>query len=70
MSLNLSSAPSISLKDKMKDDITQECKILLDKYFEGREYNKDKINLWKNYTMDELSNFVNKIMKIMVFVYL
>ena len=58
MSLNLSSAPSISLKDKMRDDITQECKILLDKYFEGREYDKDKVNLWKNYTMDELSNFL------------
>ncbi len=60
MTSNLNGASSIKLKDKMKSEICQACKILLDKYFEGREYNKDKINLWKNYTMDELSNFLKQ----------
>ena len=58
MNENLNEAASTKLKNKMKNEICQACKILLDKYFEGREYDKDKVNLWKNYTMDELSNFL------------
>ena len=60
MSLNLSEAPILTLKDKIEDEISKECQMLLDKYFEGREYNREKVNLWKNYTMDELSNFLTK----------
>ena len=60
MSLNLSEAPILTLKDKIEEEISKECQMLLDKYFEGREYDKEKVNIWKNYTMDELSNFLTK----------
>ncbi len=50
----------LTQKDIMKNNINNECQKVLDKYFEGREYDKEKAILWKNYTLDEISNYLEK----------
>ena len=56
---NLEEAPIISEKEIMIINIKKECKRILEKYFEGREYDEDKVNLWKEYSLEEISNYLN-----------
>ena len=56
---NKSEAPCIQLTDRIKEEISKESKLLLEKYFEGRDYDKNKVNLWKEYTLKELSDFLS-----------
>ena len=56
---NLEDAPSMSQKEIMKINIKKECKKILEKYFEGREYDEDKVNLWKEYSLEEITNYLN-----------
>ena len=56
---NLNDAPSISQKEIMKNNIKKECKKILEKYFEDREYNENKVNLWKEYCLEEIIKFLS-----------
>ena len=58
MDLNCPEAPTITVKDKMKEEIKNQCVIVLDKYFVGRTYESDKVNSWKNYALEEITNFL------------
>ena len=58
--MDLQDAPSTnSEKDKMKEAIKNKSEELLGKYFEGRIYNKEKFNKYKNYFLDEITDFLN-----------
>ena len=57
-SQNLNDAPISTQKDIMKNEIKKECKKILEKYFEDREYNEDKVKIWKEYSLEEISNFL------------
>ena len=57
--LNETSSTENSNREIMKNEIKEKCKSILEKYFEDREYNKDKVNIWKNYALEEISNFVS-----------
>ena len=54
---NLNDAPITTQKDIMKNEIKKECKKILEKYFEDREYNEDKVKIWKEYSLEEISNY-------------
>ena len=58
MSNNLDEAPTLNEKESMKPEMEQKVKIVLDKYFQGRDYDKENVNLWKNYALEELSDFL------------
>ncbi len=58
MSNNLDEAPTLNEKESMKQEMEQKVKIVLDKYFQGRDYDKENVNLWKNYALEELSDFL------------
>ena len=60
MEQNYSEAPVLTEKDKMKEEIKNQCKKLLDKYFEGREYDREKVKSWKGYVLEELLDFFKK----------
>jgi len=49
-----------SKKDIMKNNIKKECQIILEKYFEKREYDKDKVEKWKNYSLKEIYDYLEK----------
>ncbi len=53
-------AAPISEKDIMTNNIKKECQIILEKYLENREYSKEKVENWKNYTLKELNDFLEK----------
>jgi hypothetical protein len=55
---NLSDAPVMSQKDIMITNIRKECKKILEKYFDGREYDENKVNLWKEYALEEVNSFL------------
>ena len=55
---NLKEAPIISQRETMLSDIKSKSKEILKKYFEGREYNEDKVNLWKEYSLEDISNYL------------
>ena len=55
---NLSEAPILTIKDKMIQEIRQKTKNVLNKYFQGREYEKENVGQWKDYTMEELTDFL------------
>ena len=55
---NLSEAPILTIKDKMVQEIRQKTKNVLNKYFQGREYEKENVGQWKDYTMEELTDFL------------
>ena len=59
--MNLNAAPqNISYQaEKMTKEIENISNKILEKYFENRDYNKDKIEIWKNYTLDEISEYLN-----------
>ena len=58
--MDMSGAPiAYTTKDKMKEDIEKKCNELLLKYFEGRVFDKEKYNNYKNYLFDELIGFLN-----------
>ena len=48
----------ISEKDKMANDIKKECQTILEKYFEKREYDKEKVEKWKNYALKEVYDYL------------
>ena len=50
----------ISEKDKMTKDIKKECQAILEKYFEKREYDKEKVENWKNYALKEVYDYLEK----------
>ena len=50
----------ISEKDKMTKDIKEECQTILEKYFEKREYDKEKVEKWKNYALNEVYDYLEK----------
>ena len=63
--MDISAAPqTLSLSyyscQKMNDQIKKFCQKILEKYFENREYNKQKIVIWKDYAFEDISNFLNK----------
>ena len=60
MDSNLDEAPTISKKDLMKQELEKKCKIDLDKYFEGREYQSENVTLWKDYALEGLNDFLKK----------
>ena len=45
--------------EKMTKEIENVSNKILEKFFENRDYNKDKIEIWKNYTLDEISEYLN-----------
>ena len=55
---NLNEAPVLTIKDKMIQEIKQKTKNVLNKYFQGREYEKENVGQWKDYTMEELTDFL------------
>ena len=58
--MDMKDAPAlISNGEKMKNDIQKECQEILNKYFEGREYDKEKYSKYKDYCFDEIPNFLN-----------
>lgn len=61
MDANLGEAPpklEISEKEQMKINIKKESQKILEKYFESRDYNKEKIKLWKDYAIEEVSKYL------------
>ena len=36
----------------------KESQRILEKYFESREYNKEKVRLWKDYSLEDVSKFL------------
>ena len=61
MADNLNDAPpnlEESQRDQMKNEIKKEGQKILEKYFEGREYNKEKVQLWKDYSLEDISTFL------------
>ena len=58
MNDNLNDAPILTQKDIMTNNIRKECKKTLEKYFEDREYNENKIKVWKNYALEEINNYL------------
>ena len=67
MDNNLKEAPiqqiKESPKEQMNNKIKKECQKILDKYFESRDYNKDKVELWKDYTLEEVSKYLEETYK-------
>ena len=57
---NLSEAPILTVKDKMMKEIKEKAKKVLNKYFQGRNYEKENVNFWKDYAMEELTDFLNQ----------
>ena len=55
---NLSEAPILTVKDKMIQEIKEKTKKVLNKYFQGRDYEKENVNFWKDYEMEELTDFL------------
>ena len=55
---NLSEAPILTVKDKMIQEIKEKTKKVLNKYFQGRDYEKENVNFWKDYAMEELTDFL------------
>ena len=55
---NLNDAPVMSQKDIMITNIRKECKKILEKYFDGRDYDENKVNLWKEYALEEMNYFL------------
>jgi len=49
-----------SKKDIMENDIKKECQIILEKYFEKREYDKEKVEKWKNYSLKDIYDYLEK----------
>ena len=63
MTDNLKEAPLYvkkSQKEQMIEKIKEEGKKILDKYFGNRNYDKDKVELWKDYTIEDVTNFLEK----------
>ena len=64
---NLKEAPTHQLnksqKEQMKNKIKNECQKIINKYFESREYNKNKVELWKDYTLEEVSKYLEETYK-------
>ena len=59
--MDMKEAPTLtSSGEKMKNDIKNECQEILNKYFEGREYDKEKFIKYKNYCLDEVINYLDK----------
>ena len=61
MADNLNDAPpnlEKSQRDQMKNEIKKEGQKILEKYFEDREYNKEKVQLWKDYCLEDVSTFL------------
>ena len=58
MNNNLDEDQILEKKESMKKEIEQKIQIILDKYFKGRDYDKESVNLWKNYALEELSDFI------------
>ena len=58
MNNNLDEAQILEKKESIKQEIEQKVEIILDKYFKGRDYDKESVNLWKNYALEELSDFM------------
>ena len=59
--MNLNAAPqNISYQaERMTNEIENISNKILEKYFENRDYNKDKIEVWKDYALEEISNYLN-----------
>ena len=55
----MDAAPT-SKKDIMKNDIKKKCQTILEKYFEKREYDKEKVEKWKNYALKEVYDYLEK----------
>ena len=58
MTTDLSEAPTFTIKDKMVKELKEKSQDFLVKYFEGREYQKENIVLWKDYALEELNHFL------------
>ena len=59
--MNLNAAPqNISYEaERMTTEIENISNKILEKYFENRDYNKDKIEVWKDYVLEEISNYLD-----------
>ncbi len=58
--MDINEAPTIRTNiDIMRDDIKKGCQEILNKNFEGREYDKEKFSKYKDYCFDEIPNFLN-----------
>ena len=55
---NLSEAPTLTVKDKMMQETRAKIKKVLNKYFQGRDYENENVKLWKDYAMEELTDFL------------
>ena len=63
MNNNLNDAPALTQRDIMINNIKKESKKILEKYFDGREYKEDKVNLWKEYALEETNNYLKSSYK-------
>ena len=55
---NLSEAPTLTVKDKMMQETRAKIKKVLNKYFQDRDYENENVKLWKDYAMEELTDFL------------
>ena len=58
MNENLDDAPVLTIKEKMRQEIEDKAKIIIDKYFKGRDYDKENVSSWKKYALEELNDFL------------
>ncbi len=49
---------SASIVELMKNSIKDECKKILEKYFEERKFNKDKVLKWKEMILEDLEQYL------------
>ena len=49
---------SASIVELMKNSIKDECKKILEKYFEEWKFNKDKVLKWKEMILEDLEQYL------------
>ena len=57
-----------SIVELMKNSMKDECKKILEKYFEERKFNKDKVLKWKEMILEDLEQYLkNKYPRIWIY---
>ena len=57
--MDCSAAPFNDYIDQMKNDIKYQTQKILEKYFENRDFNKQKVEIWKDYALEEITYYLN-----------
>ena len=53
--MDCSAAPFNYYVDQMKNEIKYQSQKILEKYFENRDFNKQKVIIWKDYALEEIT---------------